>query len=95
MSSALWNRKAGDAVIFTETLTHGTPSWTGKHQRRALPYRFSPGFQAYSAGQHAISYPNYIETWRQMSEPLWRPTSAARRLAHTAFNRADGRPPGS
>ena len=55
------NGKAGDAVIFTETLTHGTLPWTGKHQRRALLYKFSPGFQAYSAGQHTISYPEYIE----------------------------------
>ncbi len=26
--------KAGDAVIFTGTLTHGTLPWKGKHQRR-------------------------------------------------------------
>ena len=55
------NGVAGDAVIFTETLTHGTLPWQGKHQRRALLYKFSPGFQAYSAGQHEISYPDYIE----------------------------------
>ena len=53
--------KAGDAVIFTETLTHGTLPWKGKHQRRALLYKFSPAFQAYSAGAHNISYPDYIE----------------------------------
>jgi len=53
--------KAGDAVIFTETLTHGTLPWRGTHQRRALLYKFSPGFQAYSAGAHQISYPDYIE----------------------------------
>ncbi len=52
--------KVGDAVIFTETLTHGTLPWKGKHQRRALLYKFSPGFQAYSAGAHQISYPDYI-----------------------------------
>ncbi len=55
------NVKAGDAVIFTETLTHGTLPWTAKHQRRALLYKFSPGFQAYSAGAHKITYPAYIE----------------------------------
>jgi hypothetical protein len=53
--------KAGDAVIFTETLTHGTLPWTAKHQRRALLYKFSPGFQAYSGGAHQITYPDYIE----------------------------------
>ena len=47
--------KAGDVVIFTETLTHGTLPWKGVHQRRALLYKFSPGFQAYSAGAHTSS----------------------------------------
>ena len=55
------NAKAGDAVIFTETLTHGTLPWKASHQRRALLYKFSPGFQAYSAGAHRIDYPDYIE----------------------------------
>jgi ectoine hydroxylase-related dioxygenase (phytanoyl-CoA dioxygenase family) len=55
------NGKAGDAVIFTETLTHGTLPWKGRHERRALLYKFSPGFQAYSAGQHTITYPDFIE----------------------------------
>ena len=32
--------KAGDAVTFTETLAHGILPWKGKHQRRALPYKF-------------------------------------------------------
>ena len=35
------NAKAGDAVVFTETLTHGTLPWKAKHQRRALLYKFS------------------------------------------------------
>ena len=48
-------------MIFTETLTHGALPWKGKHQRRALLFKFSPGFQAYSAGPHQISYPEYIE----------------------------------
>ena len=53
--------RAGDALIFTETLTHGTLPWRGSHERRALLYKFSPGFQAYSAGAHEISYSDYIE----------------------------------
>ncbi len=55
------NANVGDAVIFTENLTHGPLPWKAKHQRRALLYKFSPGFQAYSAGAHQISYPEYIE----------------------------------
>ena len=53
--------KAGDVVIFTETLTHGTLPWNARHQRRALLYKFSPGFQAYSQGAHQVTYPDYIE----------------------------------
>ncbi len=55
------NARAGDVVLFTETLTHGTLPWKGKHERRAVLYKFSPGFQAYGGGAHEISYPDYIE----------------------------------
>ena len=57
--------KSGDAVIFTETLTHGTLPWRGSHERRALLYKFSPGFQAYSPGAHEISYSDYIEAMEE------------------------------
>jgi len=66
------NGKAGDAVIFTEALTHGTLPWTGKHQRRALLYKFSPGFQAFGSGHHEVTYPDYVadmtEEQRQVME---------------------------
>ena len=55
------NAKAGDAIIFTETLTHGTLPWTANHQRRAVLYKFSPGFQSYGSGAHQVTYPGYIE----------------------------------
>lgn len=48
-------------MIFTEMLTHGTLPWKGKHQRRALLYKFSPGYQAYSVGAHTVSFPGYIQ----------------------------------
>ena len=41
--------KAGDCVIFTETCSHGTLPWRGKHQRRALLYKFSPGTSSFGA----------------------------------------------
>jgi len=34
--------KAGDCVLFTEALTHGTLPWTAEHQRRSLFFKFSP-----------------------------------------------------
>jgi hypothetical protein len=30
-----------------------------------LLYKFSPGFQAYSAGAHEIAYPAYIEDMKE------------------------------
>jgi hypothetical protein len=33
----------GDAIIFTEALTHGSTAWTAATQRRALFYKYSPG----------------------------------------------------
>lgn len=39
--------KAGDCVIFTEAVTHGTLPWTAGHQRRTALFRFSPGNLAY------------------------------------------------
>lgn len=40
--------EAGDALIFTEALVHGTAVWRAKHERRALLYKFSPGYSAWS-----------------------------------------------
>lgn len=39
--------EAGDAVIFTEALVHGTAPWTASHERRALLYKYSPGHSAW------------------------------------------------
>ena len=39
--------KAGDCVIFTEAVTHGSLPWTAAHQRRTALFRFSPGNLAY------------------------------------------------
>jgi ectoine hydroxylase-related dioxygenase (phytanoyl-CoA dioxygenase family) len=40
--------KAGSLLIFTEALTHGTTPWWGKHQRRSLLYKYSPGQQSWA-----------------------------------------------
>jgi len=36
--------KAGDVVIFTEAVTHGSIPWSGAYERRALLYKYAPGF---------------------------------------------------
>lgn len=33
---------AGDVLIFTEALIHGTAAWTAEHERRTLLYKYSP-----------------------------------------------------
>ena len=33
---------AGDVLIFTEALIHGTTTWTADHERRTLLYKYSP-----------------------------------------------------
>jgi ectoine hydroxylase-related dioxygenase (phytanoyl-CoA dioxygenase family) len=38
---------AGDVVLFTEALTHGTLPWQGPHERRTLLYKYSPGNSAW------------------------------------------------
>lgn len=38
---------AGDVILFTEALTHGTWPWTGQHERRALLLKYTPGHMAY------------------------------------------------
>lgn len=47
---------AGDVLIFTEALTHGTSPWRGRHQRRALFHKYSPGHLAWGA-----EYPGFAE----------------------------------
>lgn len=40
---------AGDAIVFTETLTHGTLPWTVDAPRRTVFYKFSPHGTSWSA----------------------------------------------
>lgn len=39
--------KAGDVVIFTEAVTHGTLPWKANHQRRSILTRYTAGNLAY------------------------------------------------
>jgi len=51
--------KAGSLVIFTEALTHGTTPWWGRHQRRSLLYKYSPGQQSW--GANYVQPPTEVE----------------------------------
>tara|TARA_A100001037_G_scaffold304080_1_gene339794 strand:+ start:39 stop:809 length:771 start_codon:yes stop_codon:yes gene_type:complete len=39
---------AGDVLIFTEALVHGTTQWTADHQRRAYLYKYAPGHSSWA-----------------------------------------------
>lgn len=39
---------AGDVIIFTEALMHGTLAWNAPHERRAVLYKYSPGHSSWS-----------------------------------------------
>ncbi len=41
---------AGDAVIFTEAITHGAMPWRAEHDRRALLLKYAPGFMQWEKG---------------------------------------------
>ena len=47
--------KAGDVVIFTEAVTHGTLPWQSEQQRRSILFRYSPGNLAYA--KHYVDWP--------------------------------------
>ena len=54
--------EAGDALIFTEALIHGTMPWTADHERRALLYKFSPGHSSWAQSYYnPADYPNATE----------------------------------
>lgn len=57
---------AGDVLIFTEALVHGTMPWTADHERRALLYKYSPGHSAWDRdGYDLADYRSFHLTRRR------------------------------
>jgi hypothetical protein len=46
--------EAGDVIIFTEALIHGTMAWTAAHERRSVLYKYSPGHSSWSRHYYDI-----------------------------------------
>jgi hypothetical protein len=62
--------EAGDAVIFTEALIHGTMPWTAEHERRALLFKYSPGHSAWSGTYYnPDDYPQLTEQQKRILAP--------------------------
>ena len=61
---------AGDLIIFTEALVHGTMEWNADYERRSLLYKYSPGHSSWSATYYyADDYPDATEQQKRMLAP--------------------------
>ena len=62
--------KAGDVIIFTEALVHGTMAWDADHERRALLYKYSPGHSSWSSSYYdPANYPGASEQQIRIMAP--------------------------
>ena len=62
--------EAGDLIIFTEALVHGTMEWSADYERRSLLYKYSPGHSSWSATYYdADDYPDATEQQKRMLAP--------------------------
>ncbi len=62
--------KAGDALIFTEALVHGTMPWTSSQERRALLYKYSPGHSSWTQSYYDLDeYTNLTEQQKRIMAP--------------------------
>lgn len=59
--------KAGDVLIFTEALIHGTATWQGREERRALLYKYSPPHSSWAAEPYRLQdYPQASPQQRRL-----------------------------
>jgi hypothetical protein len=62
--------EAGDAIVFTESLIHGTLPWTGEQERLAVLYKYSPGHSAWMGTYYDPGdYPNLTAQQRRILAP--------------------------
>ena len=66
---------AGDLVVFTEALTHGTLDWQGPGLRRTLLYKYSPGSSTWADDQRWPS--SLLEQLTERQRLLLQPPSVA------------------
>ena len=63
---------AGDVIVFSEALTHGTLPWQSAQERRTLVYKYSPGNSAWS---HAVWPPDLLAVCTDRQRLLLQPPS--------------------
>jgi hypothetical protein len=54
--------QAGDMLIFTEALVHGSWQWAASRTRRTLNYSYAPGFMAWKSYDTIIPYLQFATT---------------------------------
>ena len=74
--------EAGDALIFTEALVHGTMPWEGDHERRAFLYKYSPGHSSWSQNYYN---PDDYENLTGQQKRILAPPSVGRRPDSVEF----------
>jgi hypothetical protein len=62
--------EAGDAILFTEALVHGTMPWNGHHERRIVLLKYGPGHCASSDRFYDLSaFPTLTDRRRLILSP--------------------------
>ncbi|MBI4551301.1 MAG: phytanoyl-CoA dioxygenase family protein [Candidatus Latescibacteria bacterium] len=61
--------RAGDVILFTEALRHGTLAWTAPTQRRTLFYKYSPSYLAWWGTYYDAGAFDYTERQKKILRP--------------------------
>ena len=62
--------RAGDVLLFTEALIHGTATWRGSQERRALLYKYSPPHSSWAKVPYNLQhYPNASPQQQRLMAP--------------------------
>ena len=63
----------GDALFFSEATLHGTLPWRPAHQRRALLYRYSPGYLHIGGGYSTTTLPDWADELTEAQRAVLEP----------------------
>ena len=59
--------EAGDVLIFTEALIHGTAVWQSDEERRTLLYKYSPPHSSWALATYDLSkYPGATQQRKRL-----------------------------
>lgn len=62
--------RAGDVLLFTEALIHGTATWQGSQERRTLLYKYSPPHSSWAkVPYNLLDYPNASPQQQRLMAP--------------------------